>query len=35
MRDIVVIDRKYDNLGEKLQKAKKRKMMSFIRNIVT
>ena len=35
MRDIIVIERKYENQNEKLQKEKKRKMMNFIRNIVT
>ena len=35
MRDIVVINKKYEKKVEGLNKAKKTKMMNFIRNIVT
>ena len=36
MRDIIVINKKYDTKAEKLNKAnKEKKMMNFIRNIVT
>ena len=35
MRDIVVINKKYETRNEALKKAKKEKMMNFIHSIVT